>query len=510
MVAMDWTKIPVLVGAAQLTNREEDPAAAPDPFTMMETVARDAATGLNGSPAKLLEELTHVWMVHSLSLRHQDPAGYLAERLGTSAAEARCSGMGGSVPQWLVNRACELVLEGSRPRVLIVGAEALATRKRAKRAGVELRWPSSKGWPDTWPPIEPDLGVHPLERSHGLEQATAMYALIETAVAHDAGEDPTTHMRYMAELMARFNETATRNPYSWFRTRRGADELATVNDENRIIYHPYPKYMNAVMDVDMSAAVILTDAETARSWGLGAEDLIYVSGWADAHDLWYLSERPAVHRSEALAECAQVALEVAGLDVAEISAFDLYSCFPSSIEVARDCLGVKAGDPRPLTLTGGLPYHGGPGSNYVTHAIANAHGWLAGESVESEEKGRVPDAGDSVLVQGNGYYLTKQSVGVYSHKPPAAPERLSADLQEQIDRALRPVALEAITDGTGSVVAYTVPFNREGQASEAIVLVDSHGLRAVARAETSLTDELLSEDGVGKAVVLKDGLVATT
>jgi acetyl-CoA C-acetyltransferase len=501
---MEWTKTPVLVGAGQLTNREEDPAKAPDPFTMMEVTAREAASGLTGSAPKLLEELTHVWMVHSLSLRHQDPAGYLAERLGATAAEARCSGMGGSVPQWLVNRACDLVVSGTRPRVLIVGAEALATRKRAKRAGVELNWPSSKGWPDTWPPIEPDLGVHPVERSHGLEQATAMYALIETAVAHEAGEDPSKHLWSMAELMARFNETATRNPYSWFPTRRGSDELATVDQDNRIIYYPYPKYMNAVMDVDMSAAVIVTDAETARSWGMSADELVYVSGWADAHDLWYLSERPAVHRSDALAECAKVALEVAGSGVEEISAFDLYSCFPSSIEVARDCLGIGSGDRRPLTLTGGLPYHGGPGSNYVTHAIANAHTWL-GAGRLGDERNAAGGQGGSVLVQGNGYYLTKQSVGIYSRRPPAAPELLPADLQERIDKELRPVPLEEPTDGTGTVVAYTAPYDRDGHPLEGIVLVEVDGHRTLARTKGPLTDELLAEDGVGKTVALKEG-----
>jgi len=138
---VDWTRLPVVVGGAQLTNREEDPLAAPDPFTLMERAARGAASdaGAHGS----LADLTHCFMVHSLSLRHGDPAPELARRLGAHGAQARCSGMGGSIPQWLVNRAAEIVVGGGQPRILIVGAEALATRRRARKAGVTLAWPSS-------------------------------------------------------------------------------------------------------------------------------------------------------------------------------------------------------------------------------------------------------------------------------------------------------------------------------------------------------------------------------
>src|ERR1700722_3951135 len=131
---MDWTRVPVVVGAGQLTNREEDPSAAPDPFEFMELAAARAVADLGGAGAtvagtqSVLSDLTHLFMVHSLSLRHGDPAPELARRLGARQAEARCSGMGGSIPQWLVNRAAELVATGAQPRVLIVGAEALATR----------------------------------------------------------------------------------------------------------------------------------------------------------------------------------------------------------------------------------------------------------------------------------------------------------------------------------------------------------------------------------------------
>ena len=48
----------------------------------------------------------------------------------------------------------------------------------------------------------------------------------------------------------------------------------------------------------------------------------------------------------------------AGITTADLDWFDLYSCFPSAVEAAVDALGLDPFDPRGLTVTGGLPYHG--------------------------------------------------------------------------------------------------------------------------------------------------------
>ncbi len=501
-MAVDWTKVPVVVGAGQVTNREQDPLLAPDPLALMHSAALAALDSTGhadaGGNGASLAALTHVWMVHSLSLRHGDPARALAERLGATDAEARCSGMGGSIPQWLVNRAAEEVAAGRRPRVLICGAEALATRRRAKKAGVTLDWPSTPGWPDTWPPLESDMGVHPAERAHGLEAATTMYALIEMALGHAEGEDLDTHRREMGELMARLNAVAVANPYSWFSEHRDAAEIATVTADNRMISFPYPKYMNAVMDVDMSAAVIITDAATAREWGLGSDEVAYVRGWADAHDIWYLSQRPEVHRSPALRACATTALRAGGIDISDVGAFDLYACFPSSIEVARDSFGIDRKDARPLTLTGGLPSHGGPGSNYVTHAVANAHGWLRSGQ------------GDHAVVHGNGYYLTKHAVGVYSRRPPTQNPQPDVELQQRFDADAVAIPLATVGTGKGTIVAYTVGFDRNGQPGPGVALVDVDGSRAAALADHALSAQMVAGDAVGSAVTLTPAEDGTT
>ena len=72
-------------------------------------------------------------------------------------------------------------------------------------------------------------------------------------------------------------------------------------------------------------------------------------------------------------------------------------------------MGITADDPRGLTVTGGLPYFGGPGNNYVTHSIAQM----------MDDVRKAP--GSKGLVTANGNYVTKQSAGIYSTEPPAKP-----------------------------------------------------------------------------------------
>ena len=131
-----------------------------------------------------------------------------------------------------------------------------------------------------------------------------MYALVESALAHAAGHGPAAQRRAMGALMDGFNAVAAANPLSWFPTRRHGDELTTATPENRMVCFPYPKYLNAVMDVDMGAAVLVTDAATARDWGLAPDEVAYIGGWADAKEVWYLSERAAPQIAPGLVECA--------------------------------------------------------------------------------------------------------------------------------------------------------------------------------------------------------------
>src|ERR1700688_3432638 len=136
----------------------------------------------------------------------------------------------------------------------------------------------------------------------------------------------------------------------------------------------------------------MTCVEQARALGVSEDKWIYLHGHAQAQDR-FVTERPDLSRSRAMELVLKRALESAGKSVFEMSCFDLYSCFPCAVLIAAEILGLdwRAAPP---TVTGGLPFFGGPGNNYSMHAIATMMARLR------------QDSGSFGLVLANGGFLT--------------------------------------------------------------------------------------------------------
>jgi acetyl-CoA C-acetyltransferase len=227
-----------------------------------------------------------------------------------------------------------------------------------------------------------------------------------------------------------------------------------------MICFPYPKRMNAIMEVDQAAAVIMTGSETARELGIPEDRWVYLWGCGDANDKWFVSDRIDLHSSPAIRIATGRALGMAGLTADEIDFFDLYSCFPAAVQLAMGELGLAIDDPRPPTVTGGLPYAGGPGNNYVMHSVATTVARL-------REK---PEA--SALVTGLGWFATKHSAGVYSARRPPSERWHRADPeadQAQLEAMESPPTVER-AEGPASVESYTVQFDRDGEPEQGIVI----------------------------------------
>jgi len=196
----------------------------------------------------------------------------------------------------------------------------------------------------------------------------------------------------------------------------------------------------------------------ARGLGVPEEKWVYVHGGQDAHDEWFVSNRPDLADSPAIKAIVRDALSQADIELDAISFFDLYSCFPCMPRLACKALGITEDDPRPLTITGGLPYFGGPGNNYVMHSIAEAVNRCR---ANPEEYG---------MITGNGMYCTKHGVGIYSCRPPESPWRRTSPERFQEAMALPdPLEVDLEPTGTFRVDSYTVLHDREGEPQTGIL-----------------------------------------
>jgi acetyl-CoA C-acetyltransferase len=483
-------RAPCLIGVGQHTWHPDEVGdeGAPEPLVMWEDVARIAAddTGVAGSA--VLDRLDSLQIVYCQTWQYDDPSARLASALGISPGHSYYSGIGGTTPQVLVNGAAERILAGDLDVALVCGAEALATQRRYKRRGERYTY---RFKPDERRPFPWEAPFHPAEVAHEVFQAWLTFAIFDNARRGHLGVGLDEYRHELGELLAPFTEVAAANPNAWFPVARSADEIITATPENRMVGYPYTKYMVSIMDVDMAAAVVLASHEAADSLGVPAERRVYLRGWCYATDPTYVAEHDEMWRSPAMAAAAAEAMRVGGVGVDDVAHLDVYSCFGSSVNFARDALGVGEGDGRSLTVTGGLPYHGGAGSDYMTHSIATMAEVLR------------RDLGSYGLVSGVGMHMTKHVYGLYSTAPgPVAPpdrESVQAGVDAAGKREIRDVY-----DGAATVAAYSVVHGRDGGPEWGLVVCDlPEGDRAYGKVlDADMLASIESDELVGRKVTL--------
>ncbi len=490
MSAIDPTT-PVLIGYGQVNQHDDRPGV--EPVDLMAAAARAAAD------PRVLEAVDSVRIVNVLSWRYRDPGLLLAQRLRAKNAATRYTGIGGNVPQSLVNQACLDIQAGRSDVVLIAGAETWRTRTRLRASGAKPDWTSQA---ESVPMADgADEGVPmagPAEIRIHLDRPAYVYPMFEQAVRIAAGESPDEHRRRIGELWSQFSGVAAKNPHAWSREPIAPQQIWQSSPRNRMISWPYTKLMNSNNMVDQGAALVLTSAGKATYLQIPSDRWVFPYAGTDSHDTYAISERAEFYRSPAIRIAGRRALELAGTGLDDIELIDIYSCFPSAVQVAANELGLPVGDPaRPLTVTGGLTFAGGPWNNYVTHSIATMAERL------------VANPGRCGFITANGGYLTKHSFGIYGTEPPAHEFRWE-DVQSIVDREpTRDVVAE--WSGVGTVEAWTTPFDRSGAPEKAFLAVrtpdDARALAVIndpAEAAATVRDDIAG----AKVQVNPDGTAA--
>lgn len=474
-------RTPCVIGVAQRTVHPGT-GPSPEPLALWDDVCRRAAADAHAT-GDVLAAADSLQIVYCMAWSYDAPADRLAESLGITPRHRFYSGIGGTTPQVLVDDAAEAIIRGEMDLAVITGAEALETKRQAKKAGERLAWSFKAENP---PPFPFEAPFHPTETAHNVFQAWLTFPVFDIARRARLGLSPDAYRQDVAELLAPMSSVAAKNPYAWFPRERTVDELRDATPENRFVGYPYTKYEISVMDVDMAATVIVASHAKADELGVPMERRVYLNGWCYATDPIYLAEHPDMSSSPAMKIASDEALRCAGIDIDDVAHIDLYSCFASSVNLACDALGIATDDPRGLTVTGGLPFSGGAGSNYMLHSIAAMVDVLRA------------DPGSHGLVSGVGMHMTKHCYGVYSTSPneivvptkPGAPETVG------------------ITDtftGSANVASYTVAHGRDGSPEWGLVIGDlPDGTRAYGKVEdVSLLKEMEAREFVGETIQLR-------
>jgi acetyl-CoA C-acetyltransferase len=473
-------RTPCIIGVAARTWREE----APEPLAMWEEVAREAAEDAGDS--HILEQLDSLQIVYCQTWQYDDAVARLADRLNTDPKHRYYSGIGGTTTQQLVNATAEKMLQGELDLALITSAEALATQRAFKKRGE--RYPYSFK-PDEKRPFPWESPPHPYEVAHEIFQAWLTFAIFDNARRGHLGTNLDDYRADIGRMLAPMTTIAAHSHNAWFPTERSAEEIMTATPDNRMVGYPYTKYAVSVMDVDMAAALVVATHERADALGIPNDQRVYLRGYAYATDPVLVAEHQDMWRSPAMEAASKETLRNAGVGIDDIKYIDLYSCFASSLHFACDALGLSPFDGRGLTVTGGLPYHGGPASGYLTHSIA-----------AMVERLRT-DPGELGLVSGVGMHMTKHVFGCYSTA--ARPLRPPDPMPQP-----EPAEVVGNYEGEAVVIAYSVVHGRSGDPEGgALVCELPDGRRVYARMDAEHGARAEHDELVGTTVRLTSATV---
>ncbi len=482
---------PVLVGVGQFGHRIESLDDALEPVDMMleACIRAEKDTGVGG----VLQQAQSVRVVRGM-WRYNNPAKLIAGRIGAPGAQTVGTLVGGNQNQALMNQTAASILAGELDLALITGAENGYSSGKARRAGVALSERDAPGQYNLLFGSAQKPEHHEFEVAKGIRQAIQVYPMYDNAIRHHRGETINEHLVRISELWSRFNDVAQGNPHAWIRQKVSAEEIRTPAPTNRRVSFPYTKLMNANNSVDMAAALIVCSTRKAKQLGIAEELWVYPHAGAEGHDCFSASVRDNFYTSPGIRFVGRRVLELAQIEASDLAFVDLYSCFPSAVQVAAMELGLAETDQ--LTVTGGLTFGGGPINNYVMHAIARMTELLRAHP------------GKRGLITANGGNLYKHAHGVYASEPSEREFRCE-NVQDEIDSL---PARECVSEFRGNVTveSYTVMFDADGPLRGHVACLTADGSRTWANTnDIELMSAMTQEEFCGRSASI-DGEGALT
>ncbi|MFC0590442.1 acetyl-CoA acetyltransferase [Novosphingobium aquiterrae] len=378
----------------------------------------------------------------------------IARRAGANPARAILEVVGGQGPQRLVGELAAEIAAGRSNMAAIVGSEAISTMRALLARGEKRDWSERRRGTLEDRGTGYDGVLDKTALRHGVAAPIAAYPLAENVRRERLGLSLNDYRTEIGKLFAPFTEVAARNPHSAAPTMRSVEELATLTERNRLVAEPYGRLVVARDQVNQGAAIVLASVAEARRLGVPEDRWVYIHGVADCAEPSMLS-RADLEKSPAAVAAISTALEVAACDWEKLSHIDFYSCFAIPVFNLLDAFGLDREDPRGWTLTGGLPFFGGAGNNYSSHAIA-----------EAVMRCRAAP-GSIALVGANGGNMSKYAAAVYS----TTPAQWSESRWKSLPKIKPALTVLDSYDGEAVAESFTIQPTKQGEVATLVARV---------------------------------------
>ena len=474
-------RTPVLIGIGLATRREEDARLALEPMDLM--LAAVAAAGRDAGHAAALAGAQYIAVPRG-RWTYRNPASEIATRIGAHHATTVLSSVG-VLQQSLLGEACARIARGEAHTTLVTGADAGYRLLRAQLAGIELQDRDQHTDPDIFIAPQDELR-HTVELRAGLKMPVGLYAIMESAYRARQGWSVNSHRDRLAALYARFSTIAAANPHAWHRQPYDAAQIREAGAHNPMQAFPYTRLHVSTWNVDQAAALLLCSVARAEALGIPRARWIYGLASSESNHMVPVSARADLSRCPGARSAAETAINGAQVGIDELDLVELYSCFPVAVETYAEALELSLA--RDLTVTGGMPFAGGPYNNYVLQATARVAELLRAGIQRKALVGSVSGV------------LTKQGFGLWSTRPGTQPF-VHADVSGTVAATCATREVLDSFNGEAKVAGYTVLYGR-GQTPRGVALLDTpNGQRVLATSDNAcLIASMQSEEWVGRTL----------
>lgn len=486
---------PIIVGVGFDEDRSLDPTQCPEAYQLMVRAVRRAAD--DAGSAALVNQIESISVPQGM-WQYRNPGKLLADALGCPSARSILAHFG-ILQLQLLSDLCRAIVAGEQHVGVITGGEAKFREVRAKITQQSV-WnteePADAPAPDAYL-MSPDPFCSELESLRGMRSPVEFFAIIESAIRYRQRLGLEEHRDRIARLYSGFSEIAARNPHAWDREPVAADVIRNPSPQNPMQAFPYNKLHCSQWNVNRGVAIFVCSAAKAASLGLDRARWIYPLSATQSKHVVAMAQRTELDSCRGSVLCGERALELAATTIDDITEAELYSCFPSAIQsFAHD---LKLEGRCPWTVTGAMPFAGGPLNQFSLEGIARMVEVLRpGDGTETSGR-RIG------LVSNLSGIFGKQACALFSNVSSAAGYRFE-DVTDAVARVDAPVPLNGDYTGPATVVGYTVAF-AGGNPSRAIAVCDiPGGARTVATNEDrELMERMMREEYCGCVVQISDG-----
>ncbi len=421
--------------------------------------------------------------------RYRDPGKWIARNNNFKNIPTTYVTKIGVLQQNLINEACQKIETGEINASIILGGEA---RFKQLRAVIE-----KKEYFETKLDENPDFYIKAKEDLYGDEElaelgamAVGYYATMETAIRKNDGEGIEEHQNNIALMYEEFSKIASENKDGWLNHPYAKEDILETSKKNKMLAYPYNKLHCTSWNVNQSAAIIICSEELANELEIDNKKRVYPISSSENNHMIAIQQRPKLYESLGMTYAANsINKMIERLDI-KLDAYDLYSCFPAAIKMFTKSMGLDSEIPK--TVTGSMPYAGGPLNSFVIHS-----------TVKMIQKIRALEVKYG-LITGVSGMMTKQSFCIWGKE--YKEHFIFDDVTERAKLDESPIELSNISEGKGEIIGYTIIEGSENAAKAVLYLDDEKKHRKVVSSmDKNFINLLTEEEWVGKTLRFKDG-----